>query len=366
MSVPRVGVIGTGWWATQFHLPALVEYDGVELVALADPDRGKLDAAAERFGVERTYEEPHQLLEADDIDGVMIVVPHAYHHELAKAALDAGLHVFVEKPMVLTAAHAWDLVRTARAADLHLTVGYTYQYTRGAAAVRDAIQSGAIGELIHVAGLFASMVESYYRGQPDDYRDVFAFPVTGPSAGTYSDPAISGGGQAMTQITHAMGMVLWASGRRATEVSAYMANRDLKVDLVDAVAYQLDNGAIGTMAATGSLAPGQPQQQEFRYYGTEGFILQDLLGGTVSVHRNDGTSDDLDPPLAEDELYPAHLPSRGFADLIAGSGTNLGPAEPAAHVVEFLEAAYRSAEHGGPVRIADLDGVEDAGEGVRA
>lgn len=353
MATPRIGIIGTGWWATQFHLPSISTYEGAELIGLADPDAGKLAAAAERFPVAFTTEDPSELLARDDVDGVMIVVPHAYHYEWAKQALERGKHVFVEKPLVLTAAHAWDLEREARERGLHLTVGYTYQHTRAAQQARDWIAGGEIGELLHVAGLFASMVQSYYQGRPDDYRSVFDFPVTGPDASTYSDPAISGGGQGSTQITHAMGMVLWATGRRAEEVHAYMSNHGMAVDLVDAVSYRLDNGAIGTMASTGSLAPGQPQQQEFRYYGSEGYILQDLLAGTLELHRNDGTSEVLEP-LGEDEIYPAGLPSRRFADLIAGHGENHAPVVPAAHVVEFLEAAYRSAGTGQPVRVADL------------
>jgi predicted dehydrogenase len=356
MAHPQLGVIGTGWWATQFHLPAMVASGALEVGALADTDSAKLATAAERFGIERTFADPHEMLTSGLVDGVVIAVPHVFHYEYAKAALEAGVHVFVEKPMVLTADHAWDLVRMADERDLHLTVGYTYHYTRAAEKVRETIGSGAIGEVIHVAGLFASMVESYYRGEPDEYRAVFDFPVTGPNAATYSDPAISGGGQAVTQITHGMGMVLWATGHRVTEVSAYMANRDLKVDLVDAIAYRLDNGAIGTMAATGSLTPGQPQQQEFRYYGTEGFILQDLLAGTVAIHRNDGTSEELEP-LDADEVFPSSLPSARFAELIAGTGRNVAPGEVGARVVEFLEAAYRSVEIGGPVRPDDLVGA---------
>jgi predicted dehydrogenase len=135
-----------------------------------------------------------------------------------------------------------------------------------------------------------------------------------------------------------------------------MANRDLAVDLVDGIAYRLDNGAVGTMAATGSLRPNQPSQQEFRYYGTEGFVLQDLLAGTVVAHFNDGTSEEIEP-LSAEEVFPSAAPSQGFADLIAGRATNRAPARPAAHVVEFLEAAYRSANNGGTaVRIADLAG----------
>jgi hypothetical protein len=100
------------------------------------------------------------------------------------------------------------------------------------------------------------------------------------------------------------------------------------------------------MAATGSLRPNQPSQQEMRYYGTDGFVLQDLLAGTVSAHFNDGSTEELDP-LGADEVFPSAAPSRAFADLIAGRGDNLAPPVPAAHVVGFLEAAYRSAANGG-------------------
>jgi len=350
---PRIGVVGAGWWATQAHLPALKSYVGADVTALADPDLHKLDAAARQFNVPHRYEDPHELFMSGNVDGVVIAVPHAHHYPLAKAALDAGLHVMVEKPMVLQSTQAWELVETAEAAGLQLMVGYTYQFTRAAAHAFDVIRSGRIGELLHVSGLFASMVESFYRGQPDDYAAVFQFPVTGPSASTYADPTIAGGGQGQTQVTHAMGMVLWVTGRRVTEVSAYMANRDLAVDLVDAITYRLDNGAVGTMGSTGSLRPGQPSQQEFRYYGSDGFLLQDLLAGTIETHFNDGSSEQFEP-LAPDEIFPAEATSRGFADLIAGRAENLAPAVTAAHVVEFLEAAYLSAASGGaPIEIAD-------------
>lgn len=353
-SAPRIAVVGTGWWATQFHIPSLVDYEGAELVAFADPNEEKLDIASKRFGVDAAFTDPQELFGSGLADGVVIAVPHAFHYELAKAALEAGVHVLLEKPMTLTAAHAWDLVDTAERTGRHLTIGYTYHHTRAASMVREAITSGRIGELIQISGLFSSMVESYLRGRPEDYRGVFDFPVTGPGERTYSDPAIAGGGQGHLQVTHGMGMVLWATGERVEDVAAFMNNRGLAVDLADGIAYRTTSGAVGTMGATGSLAPGQPPQQEYRYYGTEGFVLQDLLGGTVSIRLNDGTHEGLDPPLSEDELYPAHLPSRRLADLIAGHGENLAPAEAAARVVEFLEAAYRSAEERRVIRTDEL------------
>jgi predicted dehydrogenase len=195
------------------------------------------------------------------------------------------------------------------------------------------------------------MVEAFYRGNSDEYDRVFHYPVVGPDSRTYSDPKLSGGGQAQTQITHAMNMVFWVTGRRATKVHAFMNNRDLAVDLADAVSYRLDNGAIGTMGSTGSLRPGQPQQQEIRYYGTRGFILQELIQGKLSWVGNDGTVESP-PDLPQGDVYPAASVCAGLIDLLRGANDNLADASTAVATVEFIEAAYRSVEARLPVTIA--------------
>jgi predicted dehydrogenase len=348
----RIAVVGTGWWATQYHLPSLAANPDAEIVALSDPDATKLGRAAEHFAVAATFADHRTMLETVRPDGVVIAVPHAYHYEIARDAIAAGAHVLVEKPMVLQASQAWDLVTRARERGVNLAVGYTYHATEHARLAHELITSGRLGEIIFVSALFASMVESYYRGAPQDYADVFGFPLTGPAPDTYSDPAISGGGQGQTQVTHAMGMVLWATGLRVTEVSAFMQSFDLPVDLVDAISYRLNNGAIGTMASTGSLRPGQPQQQEIRYYGTNGFLLQELIHGTLSFHPNEGPPE-VFTPLTQDEIYPAAATSAALVDLVLGRGENRAPGEVGAAVVEFIEAAYRSVTDRKPVRVGE-------------
>ena len=78
-----------------------------------------------------------------------------------------------------------------------------------------------------------------------------------------------------------------------------------------------------------------------------------MAGGRLEAHYNDGTSEQFED-LSEDELYPAHLPSRTLADLALGEGENRAPGELGARVVEFLEAGYRSAATGSPVRVDSL------------
>ena len=352
MTKARIGVVGAGWWATQHHIPSLKAYERAELVGIADLKPEKLAAASDFYDVANTFDDHRDLLAAG-VDGVVIAVQHAFHYQVAKDALDAGVHVMVEKPMTLRASEAWDLVDRARRNGLHLMVGYTYQLTRHAQAAREIVRSGRIGELQLISGIFTSWVESYLRGDPQDYAEAFGFPVTGPEPSTYADPEIAGGGQGQLQVTHPMGMVFWVTGLRATEVFAFMESYDLAVDLVDAFSYRLDNGAVGAMASTGGARPGQSLDQGFVYAGTRGFLRQDMINGRLEVESHDGESERF-PDLAEDEVYPAHATSRGLVDLILDGGENRAPGEIGARVVEFLEAGYRSAASGRPVRTDSL------------
>ncbi|HEX3806335.1 MAG TPA: Gfo/Idh/MocA family oxidoreductase [Gaiellaceae bacterium] len=348
----RVGVIGAGWWSTMVHMPALAANNRAELVAIADRDPQRLAAAANEFGV-TAYPGHRELLDGAELDAVVIAVQHAYHFEAARDALDAGVSVMLEKPMTLNARDAWELVRLAREREVHLQLGYTYHFTRHARRAKQVLDAGELGELQLISGLFASMVESYYRGEPGDYAELMGNPITMPTPETYSNPAISGGGQAMTQITHAMGMVHWLTGGRTAEVFAFMADHGLAVDLVDAASYRFDDGTLGTMASTGGLEPRQDQQQELRYYGTEGYMLQEIWSGALEIVRNDGRREVLEPLTAE-ERYPAGATSAGIVDLVLGGGENLAPGEAGAAAVEFIELAYRSAREGRPVRRDEL------------
>ena len=348
----RIGVIGAGWWATQFHLPSLKSYEKSRVAGIAEVKSDKLKRAAEYYDIDSAYQDHRELL-ASGVEGVVIAVQHAYHYQVARDALDAGVHVLVEKPMTLKASEAWDLVDRAGRNNLHLMVGYTYQFTRHAEAAREIVQSGQIGDLQFVSGIFTSMVESFLRGKPQEYASFFKFPVTGPEDASYTDPKVAGGGQGMLQVTHAMGMVMRVTDLRATQVFAFMENFDLDVDLADAFSYRLDNGAIGTMGSTGAVRPEQPSDQGFVYFGTKGFIRQDIMNGRLDAYFHDGTSEAF-RDLAEEEVYPAYAPSRGLVDLILGEGENRAPGAQGARVVEFLEAGYRSAMTGLPVRIDSL------------
>lgn len=340
-----IGVIGTGWWSTQFHVPAIISNVHGTLAGLADRDPSRLAAAGNAFAPRLVTTNHFELLADPEVDGVVIATPHSTHFGLAKDALLAGKHVLLEKPMTLTGADARELRDIAVAQDKGLIIGHTYQYTRHARRAREVVTNGEIGEITFVSALFSSMVAAYFQGNPEEYRKVFNFPVNGPAPDTYSNPTLSGGGQAWTQMIHLMDMVFTVTGLEAEKVFARMNNRDLDVDLIDSMSFALSNGGIGTAGATGQLQPGQPQQQEIRYYGTEGYLLQELVKGTMSIVFNDGREEIL-PDLSSDEVYPTGAPVDRLIEACQTGDYAREALDSSIAAVEFLEAAYRSAKSG--------------------
>lgn len=341
MNNPRIAVIGAGWYAGLANIPSLVDHPGADLVAICDTDRGRATETAEKFGIPHCFTDMDELVASELADGVVVTVPHTAHYPVCRAALDAGLHVLVEKPMTLTAGDAWDLIE--RAAGLHLMVGQTFNFTSVAQRVRDALPR--IGELVQVVGVFSSHTQRLFAGEsalPDG------------RGGSYADPRLAGGGQGHTQLSHLVGAICWTADLRATEVFAYFDNRGLAVDLVNSVSVRFAGGALGSLAGTGTMPAGQHQHEHIIYYGVDGVIRYDLAAAAVDVLLPGGETERIELAAGESR-YPVAAPARAFADLIAGRVTETaGSPRSAAHSVELLEAAYLSAAQGRPIAISEL------------
>ena len=354
MAKARIAVIGAGWWATQHHLPSLLSYPSAEVVAVVDKNPAQLQAVSEHFGIDRLFTDHGEMLREVKPDGVVVALPHAMHYPIGRDVLDAGVHLMMEKPFTLKSEDAWDLVRRARQRDLILTVGYPWNHTSHARAAREAVTSGSIGDIQMVSGLFASMVIEYLRGNPEAYRGAFKFPVTGPGEETYSNPAIAGGGQGHLQVTHLAGLMFWVTGLRPAEVFAFMEQFDLAVDLVDAIAIRFDNGAVGTLASDGAIAPGQRQDHEIRIYGAAGSIIMAPIPGELSIHFANGEVREF-PPLEPAESYPEAATSRNLVDMIVQGAETPCPGTLGAITVDLLDAAYQSAASGRKIDVVPHD-----------
>ena len=332
----RVAVIGLGWWSSSVHLPALTVNPAAEVVAVCDPSPERCQRAAASFAIKESFADVDDLLAAGVADAVVVATPHSTHAPIVTGCLQAGLHVLVEKPMATTAEQAWALVEVAARAGRRLSVGLTYQYAATAARIQDTVRTG-LGELVGVNAEFSSATLPLFSAtQP---ADASADPATARGT-TYSDPA-TGGGQAHTQLTHLLGALLWAAGDQAAEVAAFMDNRGLAVDVVDALAFRLAAGALGVASSTGTTPPSAPPRHRLRFHGTRGMLEWDMLRAAASIFTDRGV-EYLEPP-PHLPPYPRADVTGAFVRMLTDGGPNHAPADLAAASVALIEAAHTAA-----------------------
>ena len=143
----RLGVVGCGGFGL-FALQQFTQVPGVTFVGLAGTHRPASLAAAARFGVENV-EDLGELLRRDDVDVIYVATPPFLHFPQALAALQAGKHVIVEKPLALTVAQADELVALARQRDRLLIANLMQRYNPLFDAVRRLVETRVLGEVLH-------------------------------------------------------------------------------------------------------------------------------------------------------------------------------------------------------------------------
>ena len=110
----RVGVIGAGGMATNIHVPSIAEVENCEIVAVCDLYEEKAKALADKFGIPKTYALHHEMIEKEEMDGVVVLVNPDRTYWVADTCLKAGLHVMMEKPAGINSYQAHSLERTAK------------------------------------------------------------------------------------------------------------------------------------------------------------------------------------------------------------------------------------------------------------
>jgi len=154
--VVKLGLIGCGRVAENYHLPALRKLAGAEVVAVADLDPQRLRRVADRFHVERRYPDVVALLDDLSVEAVAVCVPVQFHAEVALRALEAGKHVFIEKPLALSLAEADRLIECAKQAPGTAMVGFNLRWHRLLRQARALVQRGALGPLELLRTAFTS------------------------------------------------------------------------------------------------------------------------------------------------------------------------------------------------------------------
>jgi predicted dehydrogenase len=169
----RVGVIGYGYWgplvARNFHAT-----DGCRLAAVCDADSTAQDRARKALPGIQVTGDVADILRSPEIDAVAVVTPVWTHFEFAKAALEHGKHVFVEKPFTASSSEALELIELAAAKNLKIMVDHTFLFTGAVRKIRQLIDEGVLGKLFYYdssrvnLGLFQHDVNVVWDLAPHD------------------------------------------------------------------------------------------------------------------------------------------------------------------------------------------------------
>lgn len=157
-----VGVIGCGYWGPNL-IRNFVSYPGTELIWACDLDKGRVEKALSAYpGVRRT-DNLSEVLYDDSVDAIAIATPVHTHFSIARACLKRGKHVLVEKPLASEVSQGEELVQLARENNLQIMCDHTFCYTPGVRRIKEAIDSGELGELLY----FDSVRTNLGLFQPD-------------------------------------------------------------------------------------------------------------------------------------------------------------------------------------------------------
>ena len=143
-----VGVIGYGYWGPNL-VRNFADLEGCRVVSVCDRDPARVVQAERRYPGVRGTTDPRTLIDAPDVDAVVVATPVAAHYELASAALDAGKHVLVEKPLAATSEQVERLIERAMRRNRVLMVDHTFVYTGAVRKMRDLVAAGEIGDIYY-------------------------------------------------------------------------------------------------------------------------------------------------------------------------------------------------------------------------
>ena len=330
-TVLRIGIAGCGL-AARAHLDQLRAIDGVRVVGLADPDLAAAQAMAAQVPVDESgtaaaaFADHRELLREVAPDALAVFTPHREHYRPVMDALQAGCHVFVEKPLSTNVQEAADIVGLAKGRDRKVGVGHQYRLLPSLVEARRRLAAGAIGTMRLVT---ASLARPWLASQ-------------GEAEGSWRfDPKVAGGGILTDAGDHLLDALLWTTGQAAVEVAAFQDRLESGLDLVTAAAVRLADGALATVALSGVSAD---ELFEMTYFGDRGRLR--VTDRALGEESDDAISWAPPAPDAAEGI------DANFAAAILAGAPLCCPADQALDTVRLVEAITRSASTGQVVRLA--------------
>lgn len=333
MNVVRVAVLGTGGIVRAFHLPALAANSRARVVALCDVRADTLEGLAREYAVDKTYTDFERLAQDPEFDAVIVAIPNCLHAKAAVRLLQAGKHVFCEKPMAVSSSEARGMVAAADAAGKALLIGHVWRSHPVVRWLRRVVETGRLGTVFKVKA------HSVVAGR-------------GPAADSWFLRRETAGGGALIDVgVHTIDLVSYLFGDhlRPVSVSARLANnfRRLEVEDTADVRVEFDGGITMELSAGWYHSHAESPHGAVELFGTEGYARTMPARLKYRVEGVEGTFTPEFPsahPDADLSVYAAQMDH--FLDCVEGKSQPVCDGRQGLWNTMLVETAYGAARRG--------------------
>lgn len=266
MDKVRIGIIGMGRMGLT-HYPIINTHPKVEIVSVSDTSGVILDMLKKYVPGIKTYSDYNTLLDAKDIDGVIICTPSLFHYDICKKAGNNGISVFCEKPFTTSPDHAQELADLFSSKGLINQVGYVNRYNAAFVRVKQYIEAGGIGKLMHVKGEFFS-----------------ATIIKPQSSKGWRSSRENGGGATYEMGAHILDLLNYLLGE-PSEVKGSIMNSVFSESVEDMFSTNLTypGGVTANVFVNWSDSTYRKPMMKLEFYGSKGKIMADMYGLKIYV-----------------------------------------------------------------------------------
>ncbi|MBC8158461.1 MAG: Gfo/Idh/MocA family oxidoreductase [Alphaproteobacteria bacterium] len=341
------GIIGTGTIGP-FHARAIQTLDNARFVGAYDANADSLTAFGKDFPG-KLYSDLQSMVDDPEISIVTICTPSALHVEPALAAIAAGKHVIIEKPLDVTLERCDQIIEAAEKKGVVAACVFQNRFIRGAKILKEAVDEDRFGRLV-----LGDAYIKWFRSQ--DYYDGRA------ARGTL---ALDGGGALMSQAIHAIDLLQWYMGP-VDSVYAYadtLGHERLDFEDVSVAVLRFASGAMGVIEGSTAVYPGFFKKIEISGVGGSAVLEEESITTWSFAEESDkdeaireefrdqGDSGGgaADPTAIDFRLHAAQF--RNLMEHLDGKAELLVDAREARKAVEIILAIYESADTGKPVQI---------------
>ncbi|MBN2853085.1 MAG: Gfo/Idh/MocA family oxidoreductase [Clostridia bacterium] len=262
MKKVNFGIIGCGLISNN-HADAIRQIDNAVLYGCTDVNEKSLLSFSDKYGI-KAYQSVEDMLNDDNIDVVSVCTPSGLHARFAVMAANHGKHVVVEKPMALTVEQCNEIIKASEENHIKVEVICQNRFLNTFRQVKKIIEDGKLGKIVS-----ADIYMKFYRS-PEYY-------ASSNWKGTWK---MDGGGALMNQGIHGIDIMLFMLGDvKSVFGHARTLSRDIEVEDTASAVVEYENGALGIIQGTTSVAPGYPRRVEIN--GDQGSLT--MIEGDITV-----------------------------------------------------------------------------------